>query len=251
MKNIIRPVIVFLCLLLFWKILVVALDIPFYILPSPDMVFASIQENIDLLWENTLVTMSEMLLGLFLGVFAGITLALTLFYFSSLRPWLLPILLITQAIPTFALAPILMLWFGYGMTSKVVMTMLMIFFPVATCCYDGLKHTQREWLDIAQIMGGSNYTMMRYISWPGALPRLASGLRIAVVIAPIGAVVGEWVGSSAGLGYMMLQANARLWVDQMFAALAVLSFCSVSFYFITDRLLRWFIPWEQDASAGY
>ncbi|MDP0589627.1 MAG: ABC transporter permease [Candidatus Endonucleobacter bathymodioli] len=251
MISIIKPAIVFLCLLIFWKILVVILDIPFYILPAPDVVLVSIQENIDLLWENTLVTMSEMLLGLLMGVFSGISLALALLYFSSLRPWLLPLLLITQAIPTFALAPILMLWFGYGMASKVVMTMLMIFFPVVTCCYDGLRHAQREWLDMAQIMGGSNYTIMRYINWPGSLPRLASGLRIAVVIAPIGAVVGEWVGSSAGLGYMMIQANARLWVDQMFAALAVLAFCSTSFYFITDRLLHWLIPWEQESSNGY
>ena len=246
-----KPFMVFAGLLLFWQALVIFLDIPPYILPGPDKVIISIHDNADLLWENTLVTMSEMLLGLVLGVIAGIFLALQLVYFSSLRPWLLPILLITQAIPTFAMAPIIMLWFGYGLASKVVMTILMIFFPVATCCYDGLRHTHRDWLDMAETMGGNRYTVIKHIRWPSALPALASGLRVAVVVAPIGAVVGEWVGSSAGLGYMMLQANARLWVDQMFAALSVLAFCSISLYFMTDRLMRWLIPWQQETSANH
>ncbi|ELT99027.1 hypothetical protein CAPTEDRAFT_117490 [Capitella teleta] len=205
-------------------------------------------ENASLLWEHTLVTLSEMLLGLLLGVLLGIILALLLVYFTALRPWLLPPLLITQAIPVFALAPILMLWFGYGLTSKVVMTILVIFFPVATCCYDGLRHTHQGWLDMAQTMGGNRFAILRNIRWPAALPALASGLRVAVVVAPIGAVVGEWVGSSAGLGYLMLQANARLWVDQMFAALTVLAFCSVTLYYTTDRLLRRFIPWKPETS---
>ena len=246
MRDTFKPILVFLGLIVFWQAMVVTLDIPSYILPGPDRVVISIYENADLLWENILITLSEMLLGLLFGVLAGVFLALILVYFTRLRPWLLPILLITQAIPTFAMAPILMLWLGYGLASKVVMTMLMIFFPVATCCYDGLRHTHQDWLDMAHTMGGSRYSIMRHIQWPAALPALASGLRVAVVVAPIGAVVGEWVGSSAGLGYMMLQANARLLVDQMFAALSVLAFCSVSLYFITDRLLHWLIPWQQE-----
>lgn len=244
-----KPFVVCLGLLLIWQLLVRLLDIPPYILPGPDQVVASLYDNAGLLWDNTLVTLSEMLLGLLLGVLFGILLALALVYFTALRPWLLLVLLVTQAIPTFAMAPILMLWLGYGLASKVVMTILMIFFPVATCCYDGLRHTSQDWLDMAQTMGGSRYSIMKSIRWPAALPALASGLRVAVVVAPIGAVVGEWVGSSAGLGYMMLQANARLWVDQMFAALSVLAVCSVSLYFITDRLLRWLIPWQQETTG--
>ncbi|WP_263081663.1 ABC transporter permease [Endozoicomonas sp. Mp262] len=248
MRDTFKPLIVFLGLLVIWQVLVITLEIPSYILPGPDKVVFSIYDNAELLWENTLITLSEMLMGLILGVLFGVILAVILVYFTPLRPWLLPILLITQAIPTFAMAPILMLWLGYGLASKVVMTILMIFFPVATCCYDGLRHTHQDWLDMAQTMGGSRYAIMKNIRWPAALPALASGLRVAVVVAPIGAVVGEWVGSSAGLGYMMLQANARLWVDQMFAALSVLAFCSVSLYFLTDGFLRWLIPWQQETA---
>ena len=247
-ESVIRPFIVFLGLLLGWELLVAALDIPAYILPGPTAVMASMHENAGLLWDNALVTLSAMLLGLGLGVLSGILLALVLVYFVALRPWLLPLLLITQAIPVFALAPILMLWFGYGLASKVVMTILVIFFPVATCCYDGLRHTHPEWLDLAKTMGGSRFAVLRYIRWPAALPALASGLRVAVVVAPIGAVVGEWVGASAGLGYLMMQANARMWIDLMFASLAVLATCSVSLYFITDKLLKKAIPWQTETT---
>ncbi|WP_281646974.1 ABC transporter permease [Parendozoicomonas sp. Alg238-R29] len=246
MKDSLKPLIVLIGLLLLWQGIITLFDVPPYIVPEPGAVFDRMIDDAGLLLEHTLVTFSEMLLGLFLGVLFGILMALVLVYFARVRPWLLPLLLITQAIPVFALAPVLMLWFGYGMASKVVMTVLIIFFPVATCCYDGLRHTHQGWLDLAHTMGGNSWSMLRIIRWPAALPALASGLRVAVVVAPIGAVVGEWVGSSAGLGYLMLQANARLWVDLMFAALTVLAVCSVSLYYLTDSLLRWLIPWQEN-----
>ena len=248
MNDRLKPLIIFIGLLLFWHGIVVLLNMPPYILPAPSDVARSLYNDAGLLWEHSLVTLTEMLLGLLFGVLLGVVLALLLVFYKPLRSWLLPPLLVTQAIPVFALAPILMLWFGYGLTSKVVMTILVIFFPVATCCYDGLRHTNKDWLDMAHTMGGSGTATLRYIRWPAALPALASGLRVAVVVAPIGAIVGEWVGSSAGLGYLMLQANARLWVDQMFAALAVLAFCSVSLYYFTDWALKKLIPWQSVTS---
>ncbi len=242
-----KPFIVLVGLLVIWQLVVDGLNIPAYIVPEPTAVFARLWQDAGLIWEHTLITLAEIVLGLVFGVLFGVLMALNLIYFTRLRPWLLPLLLITQAIPVFALAPVLMLWFGYGMTSKVIMTVLVIFFPVATCCYDGLRHTHQNWLDLAHTMGGNSWAVLKLIRWPAALPALASGLRVAVVVAPIGAVVGEWVGSSAGLGYLMLQANARLWVDLMFATLAVLAFCSVALYYLTDRLLRWLIPWQDKA----
>ena len=245
MKDSLKPFLVFVGLLFLWQGVVTVFEVPSYIVPDPMAVFDRMVKDAPLLWEHTLVTLAEMVMGLILGVAFGVLMALVLVYFAGLRPWLLPLLLITQAIPVFALAPVLMLWFGYGMASKVIMTVLIIFFPVATCCYDGLRHTHQGWLDLAHTMGGSGWSVLRLIRWPAALPALASGLRVAVVVAPIGAVVGEWVGSSAGLGYLMLQANARLWVDLMFAALAVLAFCSVGLYYVTDYLLRRLIPWQE------
>ena len=138
-----------------------------------------------------------------------------------------------------------MLWMGYGMASKIVMAALIIFFPVTTCCYDGLRNTPTGYLDLAKTMGATKWQLLRHIQLPASLPTLASGIRVAVVIAPIGAVAGEWVGSSAGLGYLMLQANARMMIDEMFAALLILSALSVLLYFVTDKALKKLIPWEK------
>ncbi|NRF23926.1 ABC transporter permease [Vibrio coralliilyticus] len=227
-----------------WQLVVVVFDMPSFILPTPLDVFERLISRFDVLMKHTLVTGQEIVLGLLLGLSMGLFFALQMLLFKPLKRWLLPILIASQAIPVFAIAPVLMLWLGYGIASKVVMAAIIIFFPVTTCCYDGLRNTPTGYLDLAKTMGASKWQMLKHIQLPAALPTLASGIRVAVVIAPIGAVVGEWVGSSEGLGYLMLQANARMIIDEMFAALFILALLSVSLYFITDKLLKKLIPWE-------
>jgi putative hydroxymethylpyrimidine transport system permease protein len=156
------------------------------------------------------------------------------------------VLVVSQAIPVFALAPILVLWLGYGLASKVAMATLIIYFPVTAAFFDGLRRTDPGWLDLARTMGGSRAAVLLHLRIPAALPALTSGLRVATAVAPIGAIVGEWVGSSGGLGYLMLHANARLLVDVMFAALFLLALFSVTLYFTVDWALRRAIPWQAD-----
>lgn len=228
-----------------WQSCVTLFELPPFILPGPLAVFTKLVERFDVLWQHTLVTGSEVILGLMLGLTMGLFFALQMLLFAPLRRWLLPILITSQAIPVFAIAPILMLWLGYGIASKVVMAALIIFFPVTTCCYDGLRHTPHGYLDLAKTMGATRWQLLWRIRLPAALPALASGIRVAVVVAPIGAVIGEWVGSSEGLGYIMLQANARMFVDEMFAALFILAFFSVTLYFAADMLLKKAIPWQK------
>lgn len=227
-----------------WQLVVILFDMPSFILPAPWDVFERLFSRFDVLLKHTWVTAKEILLGLLLGLSMGLVFALQMLLFKPIKRWLLPILIASQAVPVFAIAPLLMLWLGYGIASKVVMAAIIIFFPVTTCCYDGLRNTPSGYLDLAKTMGASKWQRLRHIQIPASLPTLASGLRVAVVIAPIGAVVGEWVGSSAGLGYLMLQANARMQIDEMFAALLILALLSISLYFITDKLLKKFIPWE-------
>jgi len=229
-----------------WQLLVVIFALPHFILPSPFAVFAKLLQRYDILLAHSWVTAQEILLGLLLGLSMGLLFALQMLLFAPLRRWLLPILIASQAIPVFAIAPILMLWLGYGIASKVVMAALIIFFPVTTCCYDGLRNTPTGYLDLAHTMGASKWQLLRSVRLPAALPALASGIRVAVVVAPIGAVVGEWVGASEGLGYLMLQANARMMIDEMFAALFILAALSISLYFIADHLIKKYIPWQQD-----
>ncbi|MFC1237330.1 ABC transporter permease [Vibrio sp. F74] len=233
------------CLLFgLWQLIVVVFAFPPFILPSPHAVMMKLIQRIDVLLFHTWVTTQEILLGLILGLTMGLFFALQMLLFEPLKRWLLPVLIASQAIPVFAIAPILMLWLGYGIASKVVMAALIIFFPVTTCCYDGLRSTPNGYLDLAKTMSASKWQTLRHIRLPAALPALASGIRVAVVVAPIGAVVGEWVGSSAGLGYLMLQANARMMIDEMFAALFILALFSIALYFITDRLLKRAIHWQ-------
>ncbi len=229
-----------------WQLIVMVFAMPSFILPAPLEVFNKLITRHDVLLKHTWITAQEILLGLLLGLSMGLVFALQMLLFEPLKRWLLPILIASQAIPVFAIAPVLMLWLGYGMASKVVMAAIIIFFPVTTCCYDGLRNTPTGYLDLAKTMGATKWQLLRHIQLPAALPTLASGIRVAVVIAPIGAVVGEWVGSSAGLGYLMLQANARMIIDEMFAALFILAAFSIALYFITDKLLKTAIPWENN-----
>lgn len=221
-----------------------------YLLPSPVQTLAVLVGKGDLVLRHAAVTFLEILLGLAAGTVLGAGSALVLAAFRPARRWLMPVLVISQAIPVFAIAPLLVLWLGYGLGSKIAMASLIIYFPVTSAFFDGLRRTEPGWLDLARVMGGNRWRVLRHIRIPAALPALASGLRVATAVAPIGAVVGEWVGSSSGLGYLMLHANARMQVDLMFAALFVLAVFAVALYAVVDGLLRRALPWQPDTSPA-
>jgi putative hydroxymethylpyrimidine transport system permease protein len=132
------------------------------------------------------------------------------------------------------------------MSSKIAMAVLIIFFPVTAAFYDGLRSTEPEWLELAQVMNAKPLAVIRHIRIPSALPAFASGLRVATAVAPIGAVVGEWVGSSKGLGFYMLHANARMQIDVMFAALVVLGVLALAIYFSVDRAMIKIVYWQKE-----
>ncbi len=242
--NILRPLILMAGFLFLWQLLVSLTGAPPYILPGPLPVGHALVEKFPLLLSHLGTTLAEILLGLAMGTVLGTSAALVMVLSPLLKRWMLPVLVISQAIPVFALAPILVLWLGYGMASKVAMAVLIIFFPVASSFYSGMQRTEPDLLELARIMGASPLAVLRTIIIPSALPAFASGLRVATAVAPIGAVVGEWVGSSAGLGFYMLHANARMQIDVMFAALTVLAITSLTLYFIVDRLLDRLVFWQ-------
>ncbi|MFZ1495250.1 MAG: ABC transporter permease [Candidatus Competibacter denitrificans] len=237
-------------LLALWQVIVTFGELPPYILPDPLAVISVLWKDSGPLLYHAGVTGLEIILGMVFGTLLGCASALLLSYSQHARRWLLPMLIASQAIPVFAIAPLLVLWLGYGMGSKIAMSMLIIYFPVTANFYDGLRHTPRGWLDLARVMlpgsqpGSQRWAILRHIAIPAALPALASGLRVAAAVAPIGAVLGEWVGSSAGLGYLMLHANSRMQVSLMFAALFVLAALAVLLYFFVDAGLRRLLPWH-------
>lgn len=248
-----RPLITLCGLLLLWQGIVWLFALPPYILPAPLSVAHAFLLRGDILIAEAAITVLEMLLGLAFGALLGATAALGLLVSTGARRWLLPLIVASQAVPVFALAPLLVLWFGYGIASKVIMAMLIIFFPVSAALYDGLRRAETSWLDLAHVMtgGGKQHhnRILLHIRLMAALPAFASGLKIAAAVAPIGAVIGEWVGASAGLGFLMLQANARVQTDLMFAALILLAFCAVALYVAVDYLTRRLLPWQADSHA--
>ena len=243
MKHL-RPPLLILSLITLWQLVVLGTGVPPYILPGPLPVARALVAHLPVLAPHLATTVIEILLGLVLGTLLGSAAALTMILSPLLKRWLLPVLVISQAIPVFALAPILVLWLGYGMASKVAMAVLIIFFPVTASLYDGMRRTDHDLLDLARIMGASPAGVLRHIVLPSALPAFAAGIRVAAAVAPIGAVIGEWVGSSEGLGFYMLHANARMQVDLMFAALTLLATASLTLYFCIDRLLDRLVFWQ-------
>jgi putative hydroxymethylpyrimidine transport system permease protein len=225
-----------LCAVALWQAVVWATGVPAFILPGPLRVLATLIEQHDLILGHAAVTAAEVLLGIVLGTLLGVVTALQLMMSPLALRLVLPVLVFSQAVPVFALAPLLTLWLGYGLGSKIAMAVLIIYFPVASAALDGLRHSDPALVAMARSFGASKQQELFRIRLPAALPSFASGLRLAAVYAPIGAVIGEWVGASRGLGYLMLLANGRAKTDLMFAALLVLALFTVVLHRLVGNL---------------
>ncbi|WP_244265727.1 ABC transporter permease [Polycladidibacter hongkongensis] len=229
-----------------WAFCVWAFALPQYLLPAPQAVLHKLLSQWDFLLGHALITAGETVLGFLAGALAGIIVALLLAISPLARRLLLPAVTITQALPVFAIAPLLVLWFGFGLGSKIIMAVLVIFFSITSTFYDGLRRTEPALLDLGRLHGLSRLQILRHLRIPYALPSLASGLRIAAVFAPIGAVIGEWVGAKGGLAFIMLQSNARMQTDTMFAALALLATMVLLVRAIVDWLCKLLVPWQAE-----
>jgi putative hydroxymethylpyrimidine transport system permease protein len=230
-----------------WQAAVWLLEPPRFILPGPGAVVVTLIAQQQYLLSNAAITILEIILGLAFGALAGILTALLVAAVPAFRQIVWPVLLVLQALPVFAIAPLLVLWFGFGLASKVVMASLIIFFPIASAFADALQRTDQDLLDAAALTKATPLATLFLVRVPSALPGLASGLRVAAVFAPIGAVIGEWVGSSRGLGFVMLQANARMQTDTLFAALIILAALTIVLRFLVDALARRLTPWARAA----
>ncbi len=248
-QAIARPLTTLAGLLFAWWCITRFTGVPAFMLPDPASVGRAMLAQGPLLFWSTLTTLAEIVLGLIIGTVLGGGLALVMVFSPLLQRWLMPLLLLSQAVPVFALAPLLVLWFGFGISSKVVMAVLVIFFPITASFFDGLRRTDIGWIDLARTMNASPWTMLRHVRLMAALPSFGAGLRVAAAIAPIGAIIGEWVGASAGLGYVMMNANARVETDVMFAALFVLAVVAILLWVIVDRLLKRLLYWVPDTTA--
>lgn len=224
--------------LMSWQLIVTLTGVKPFLLPGPSVVAEAWWQHRVLIAENAVITLQEIVLGMIIGTALGIVTALQLATSKTMRTLVQPILVFTQSLPVFALAPILTLWLGFGLWSKVAMAVLIIYFPVTSAFFDGLMRTPPGYLDLAKTMQATPMRILWQIRVPAALPSLGAGVRLAAVYATIGAVIGEWVGASKGLGALMIMSNGRAKTDLMFAALLTLGVMSVLFYLLVAKLTR-------------
>lgn len=233
-------------LCLIWQGAVWLFSPPRYILPSVQDVAGVFIRQPRFLLDNSITTLTEMVLGFISGSILGALSAFAIAALPRLSGIIWPVLLMLQALPVFVIAPLLVLWFGFGMTSKVVMATIVIFFPVASAFADGLRRVDRDILDATALTGASHWQTLVHIRLPLAMPGLLTGLRVAAPLAPLAAVIGEWVGASSGLGFMIAQANARMQTDVVFAAMAIIAALSLALRGLVEECAHFFAPWASE-----
>lgn len=232
-----------------WELVVRATSTPDYLFPTPSAVARAFSTDVGVLGPATLVTAREVVLGYLLAVAVGLTLAVALHFSNALRRALLPLLVLSQTVPTVLLAPILAILLGYGIESKLVVVAIVCFFPLVVNAVDGLRATDDELLRMMRTLNATRIGLFRRVEFPGALPSIFSGARIAATYAAVGAVFAEWAGSSSGLGFVILQSQPALETARIFAAVIILSVLALALYgtvTLTERLL---VPWERDLRA--
>jgi putative hydroxymethylpyrimidine transport system permease protein len=228
-----------------WELVVRALRVPEYLLPPPSAVLQDLRADRRLLLDNSWVTLREVLGGFALAVAAGLLLAMVLHLSATLRRALYPILIGSQTVPVVVLAPILVILLGFDIAPKLAIVALICFFPIVVNGVDGLRSVDEDLVRMMRTLDASRWAILKRVELPSALPLLFSGMRVAATYAAIGAVFGEWSGSSAGLGYLMLQATPNLDTPRIFAAVVILTLLSLALFLLVSLLERLLVPWAR------
>ena len=231
-------------LLLVWQLVCSMGMVPAYMLPSPVKVLQAFVDELPLLWENSLITLQEAFIGLFLGVSVGFIGAMLMDAFDILYKAFYPLLIITQTIPSVAIAPLLVLWFGYEMTPKIVLIVISTFFPVTVGLLDGFRSADRDAIGLLRSMGANPVQIFCYIKFPSALPQLFSGLRIAAAYSVVGAVISEWLGGFGGLGVYMTRVKKAFAFDKMFAVIFLISGISLTLMALVEFAEKKCMPYR-------
>ncbi|HEX5247000.1 MAG TPA: ABC transporter permease [Gaiellaceae bacterium] len=230
-----------------WESVVRLAHVPDYLFPAPTAVVSSLVGDASLLGRATLVTVREIVLGYVLAVAVAVAIAVVLHFSAALRRALLPILVLSQTVPTVLLAPILAILLGYGIEPKLVVVAVVCFFPIVVNAVDGLRSADPELVRMMQTLHGDRLAIFRRVELPGALPAMFSGARVAATYAAVGAVFGEWAGSSSGLGFVILQAQPALETARIFAAVVILSALALALYALVTLAERLLVPWQPEA----
>ena len=235
--------------LVLWEIACRVFDIPEFVLPSPSKTIGTVITKWELFAKHSAVTFYETFLGFLMAVAFGVICAAIIVVVPKLADVIMPLLLISQLVPKIAIAPILLIWFGYGLFPKIFIAFLIAFFPIVVNTASGLAAVERPMLDLARSLEATRWQVFCKFRVPVALPELFSGMKIAITLAVIGAIIGEFVGGSKGLGYLIIVANSELDTPLAFGALLLLSVGGILLYAGVELLERVAIPWNRHSPS--
>lgn len=248
-KLLTPPLLVVFALLAIWQWYVVANEVKPSTLPSPTRVMQQGWAFRDQLWDNAKVTLKETFIGFSLSIIIGSLFAVAIDFSTTIRRATYPVLVASQTVPIIAIAPLMIIWFGFGLTPKILIVILVTFFPITVSLSDGFRSAEAEAMDLLGSMGASKWGVFRHVRLPSALPSFFSGLRIAITYAVVAAVFAEYVGAKAGLGIFMLIQKNSFRTDLVLAAVFVTALVSVSLFLLVSVLQRIAIPWYAESHA--
>jgi ABC-type nitrate/sulfonate/bicarbonate transport system permease component len=237
-------------LVVLWQIAVVLTDAPQWLVPAPTDVARALVEDRELLLENALVTLQEVLIGFALAVVAGVGCGIAITRFPVLDRALYPLIIASQTVPIPAIAPLLLVWFGYGLLPKVLVTALVGFFPLVVSTVEGVRNADRDVVNLLRAFGAPPGRVFRLVEFPSAMPTIFAGARIAVAICVIGAVFGELVGAKAGLGYLLTRSIAQFETPRMVAAIVLLAIMGSLLFALVGLVEKFTLPWRRFVMAS-
>ena len=242
--NKLAPVIALLVVVLIWLGISEGEIVPAYMLPSPIAVVSAFITNFSVMMEQAYVTLQESVYGLLIGIALAFIMATLMDRFNFLKKALYPILVVTQTIPTIAIAPLLVLWMGFGMAPKITLVVVTTFFPIAVGLLNGYESVDKDAINLMRAMGATRLQIFRYVKFPTALPAFFSGLRISAAYAVVGAVVSEWLGGFEGLGVYMTRVKKAYAFDKMFAVIIFISVISLLLMGLITLIEKSSMPWK-------
>ncbi|MCS5657451.1 MAG: ABC transporter permease [Dehalococcoidia bacterium] len=238
------PVMILVGIVVAWELWVQVWNIPKWQLPSPSEIARELAASRGLLLEHTLVTLEEIVLGFIAALAAGLLLATGIAYSRILERSVYPIVIASQTVPIIAIAPLLLIWVGYGIAPKVIVVALICFYPIAVNTVDGLKAVDPDMVNMIKTLGASRWQVFTKLQMPTAMPYMFSGIKVGISVSVIAAVIGEWVGASAGLGYLITYSQPLFLTARVFAAIVVLSAMGISLFVLAGVVERMMLPWH-------
>ena len=251
LTNMLYPAAFFIVLLAIWEAVSRLNAVPAFILPAPSMVVMTLLTEFRAMSSHILITLYETFTGFFISVILSILIAVLMDSIPAIRKTLYPLLVISQTIPIIILAPLFIIWFGYGYLPKIIIVILICFFPITVSLLQSLAASDKEFISLLKSMGASKLIIYRFVKVPSSLPGFFSGLKIAAAYSIMGATIGEWVGGKSGLGVYMIRAKQSFNTDKVFAAIIVITVLSIIFLKIIEYCEKKSMPWQKIHEEEY